>query len=112
MLLFDQINLSDSQSPFGSAFRSFYQPIKNVPFFGSHYNQIVPLFIVLIGGFTLFKSVQNVLKSVLGQRLDFDNVEISDEKIRKGKAHFLVEYGRMVKRRKIEEYKFQTKKNS
>jgi hypothetical protein len=112
MLLFDQINLPDSNSLYGSAFRSFYQPIKSVPFFGSYYNQIVPLFIVLIGGFTLFKSVQKVIKNIVGERLDFDNVEVNEEKVRKGRNHFLLEYARMVKRRKIEEYKSQNEKNS
>jgi hypothetical protein len=83
-----------------------------VPFFGSYYNQIVPLFIVLIGGFTLFKSVQKVIKNIVGERLDFDNVEVNDEKVRKGRNHFLLEYARMVKRRKIDEYKSQNEKNS
>jgi hypothetical protein len=111
MLLFDQINLQEPYSKYGSAFRSFYQPIKNIPFFGSYYNQIVPLFIVLIGGFTLFKSVQNAVKNIVGERLDFDNVEINDEKIKKGRNHFLVEHGRMAKRRIIQKYKYQNQIN-
>lgn len=52
MMLFNEINTPKvNDIEYSSAFSEFFVPMKKVPFFGDHYNTIVPLFIALIGYF-------------------------------------------------------------
>ena len=102
---------------FGTAFATFYESMTNVPFFGTQYNYIVPLFILIIGLLTLLRfhnKMQKLTKKVR-KRKKTQAEEIAERKggeseaemidlIKKGEAVILDEYrrrNRTVQRRRV-----------
>lgn len=57
-----------SSYAFGTSYCDFYSSMINVPFLGSYFNTIMPLFIIIIGGifalFSLFKLKSKTLTAV------------------------------------------------
>ena len=57
-LILDDTN--EGGETYGTAFASFYQAMTNVPFFGTYYNYIVPLFILVIGLLTYLRFLKKM----------------------------------------------------
>ncbi len=95
MMLFNEIipfNVNGEE--YSSAFVEFFKPMRSVPFFGDHYNTIVPLFIAIVGFFTAFKFFGRLLARATKGLITIEVNEHTPEKIAKGEKVILAEWER------------------
>lgn len=104
MTLFNEINpyMINGQE-YTSAFAEFFVPMRKVPFFGDHYNTIVPLLIAIIGFFTAFKFFGRLLARATKGLITIDVSEHNPEKISKGEKVILAEFERRKRKIRSEE---------
>ena len=104
MMLFNEISPQTvNGNEYSSAFVEFFKPMRAVPFFGDNYNTIVPLFIALIGFFTVFKFFGRLLARATKGLISIDVNENTPDKIAKGEKAVLAEWERRKRKLRQEE---------
>lgn len=109
MMLFNEISSTRVKNlEYSSAFAEFFVPMRAVPFFGDHYNTIVPLFIALIGFFTAFKFFGRLLARATKGIVTIEVSDKTPEKIAAGEKVILAEWER--RKRKLRQDEIYTSK--
>lgn len=108
MMLFNEISPSIiMKHEYSSAFAEFFVPMRKVPFFGDNYNTIVPLFIALVGFFTVFKFFGRLLARATKGLITIEVAENTPEKIAKGEKAVLGEWERRKRKLRLDEINVQ-----
>ncbi|EAR89583.2 LMBR1 domain protein, putative (macronuclear) [Tetrahymena thermophila SB210] len=109
MLLFGIIdqNTEDDGKVYQSGFDKFYDPMKEIPFFGYYYNAVVCFLISVIAIVSSFKKTQKLIQKFSQNKIQMQT-EIEEDLILKGELYILQEWQRKKQAEQIQEIKDST----
>ncbi|KAL4470261.1 hypothetical protein ABPG74_011872 [Tetrahymena malaccensis] len=109
MLLFGIIdqNTEDDGKIYQSGFDKFYDPMKEIPFFGYYYNAVVCFLIFVIAIVSSFKKTQKLIQNFTQNKIQMQT-EVEQDLILKGELYILQEWQRKKQAEQNQEIKDST----
>ncbi|KAL4502360.1 hypothetical protein ABPG72_011947 [Tetrahymena utriculariae] len=112
MLLFGIIdqNTEDDGKIYQSGFDKFYDPMKEIPFFGYYYNAIVCFLISVIAMVSSFKKTQKLIQNFSQNKIQMQT-DVDEDLILKGELYILQEWQRKKQAEQSQEIKDSTEQD-